>query len=69
MSTALKCMLGSKKFLASVLASLVGYFGFKNGLTQEQIAFLIAPLMAYTVGQSLADLGKEAAKINKPPTS
>lgn len=54
----------SKKFWASAVGALVPvlnqYLGW--GLTAEQVMSILAPVLAYTLGQGLADLGKNKAQ-------
>jgi len=61
---AIKEMLGSKKALMAILSAAVwagGKFGLE--LDADELLPLVAPLWAYVLGQSVADLGKEKAKI------
>jgi hypothetical protein len=53
-------MLQSKKFIASILAAILGLGGFYLGMSTEQIAVITGPLMIYIGAQGLADIGKEA---------
>ena len=64
----IKEMLLSKKFLsalAGVIAAAVGRLGLD--LASEDLMTILAPLMAYIVGQGLSDQGKEAEKIKYMP--
>ena len=66
MRHALRSMFTSKKFIASlagVVVSLVGTIGID--LPADSIMAILSPLMAYIVGQGVADAGKEKAKIEK----
>ena len=59
-------ILKSKKFwtaFSSVLVALAGHFGLD--LDPSEITAILSPIMAYIVGQGVADLGKERAKIEK----
>lgn len=57
-------LLKSKKFFAAVLASLLALIGLLNGLSPVEVALVVAPLTGYaTLGQGLADFGKERAKV------
>lgn len=50
----------SKKFWAAVVAAgvpLLNHF-FQVGLTQDVIMQIVGPIVAYILGQGLADLGK-----------
>jgi hypothetical protein len=57
-----KSMLGSKKFVAAGIASIVWGAG-KLGLhiDSETLGGIIAPLLVYILGQGVADTGKSAA--------
>lgn len=60
----IKEMLMSKKFLsalAGVISAAVGRLGLD--LASDDLLTILAPLMAYIVGQGLSDQGKEAEKI------
>ena len=55
----IKSLFGSKKFtvaLFAVLVWVVGLFGLDA--TTEQVGAIVSPLMAYIVGQGIADVGK-----------
>lgn len=59
-----KALFTSKKFiaaLAGVVVSLVSVAGLE--LPTDAVAAVLAPVMAYIVGQGIADNGKEAAKV------
>lgn len=58
----LQDMLGSKKFIATVLASVLAFGGFALGFSVEMIGVIVSPLGVYTVSQGIADIGKEKAK-------
>ena len=62
----IKEMFVSKKFVASVAATVVAATA-KVGLDLpvEEVGAIIAPLIAYILGQGWADAGKEKAKIEK----
>jgi hypothetical protein len=50
----------SKKFWAAVVAAgvpILNHF-FKAGLTQDVVMQIVGPIVAYILGQGLADLGK-----------
>ena len=61
----LKTMLGSKKFLATA-ASLAVIGLSKAGVVIEPdtMQWIVGSLSAYVVGQGLADVGKEARKVD-----
>ena len=62
----LKEMLGSKKAIAMIAGLIVSFAG-KYGLELEveDLTAVLSPILAYILGQSLADVGKERAKIEK----
>ena len=57
-------MLTSKKFIAAsagVIISLGGTWGLD--LPTDSVMAILSPIMAYIIGQGIADAGKEKAKI------
>ena len=55
----IKSLLGSKKFIAStvgVIVALVAKLGIE--LDTEAVALVISPILAYILGQGVADHGK-----------
>jgi hypothetical protein len=60
--TTLKALLSSKKFVAALIAALV-WLGGKVGLhvDTETMAGIVGPIVAYVLGQGMADFGKEKA--------
>jgi hypothetical protein len=52
-------LLTSKKFIASILASILALVGLMYGMDIAEIAVIVAPLTGYTLSQGLADFGKE----------
>ena len=65
MSDALKGMLGSKKAIA-MFAGLIVTFAGRYGLQLplEELTMVLAPIVAYILGQGVADAGKEKARID-----
>lgn len=65
----LKALLQSKKFIAAQIGALV-WLGGKVGLSvdTETMAGIVGPIVAYVLGQGIADHGKEAALIASKPT-
>lgn len=59
-----KALLGSKKFVASMIAALVWVAG-KVGLSvdTETMAGIVGPIVGYVLAQGIADNNKEAAKL------
>lgn len=63
LGTALKQMLGSKKaiaMVAGIIVSAAAHIGFD--LPPEEVTGILAPILAYIVGQGVADHGKEKEK-------
>ena len=54
----------SKKFWAAVVATGVPIINhvWKLGLTEDAVMQIVTPIVAYVLGQGLADLGKNSAK-------
>jgi hypothetical protein len=62
-------LLSSKKALVALLGLIIG-FGSKyipglEHLNTEELAVLLSPVIAYVLGQGMADIGKEAPKAQK----
>ncbi len=57
MGQAIKAMLSSKKFLTALAGAVAAGFG----IPEEALV----PLVAYVVGQGIADHGKERAKVEQ----
>ena len=58
----LKQFFNSKKFFAALTAALIIIFSEGLGLTEDQATGIVQTIMAYLIGQGIADNGKEAAK-------
>ena len=60
-------LLKSKKFQVAVAGVIVAALG-KLGLDmdEETILLVLSPIIAYILGQGVADIGKEQAKIEEP---
>jgi hypothetical protein len=54
----------SKKFWASAVATAVPILNYVYdlGLTQDAVMQIVTPILAYILGQGLADLGKNSNK-------
>ena len=61
MLIALRTMLGSKKFIGAI-AGVITAAALKVGLElpTEAVAAVVSPLIAYILGQGVADIGKNA---------
>jgi len=60
---AIKAMAGSKKAIAALCGVVAGFAGrYGLDLDVEALAVIMAPIVAYILGQGWADAGKEAAK-------
>lgn len=56
----------SKKFIASLVGMMcTGWATLGFDLDPESVMAIVSPIMAYIVGQGVADVGKEKAKIEK----
>ena len=63
--------LKSKKAWAAIIGTIGGVlalFGI-DGLSETQLAAALSPLVAYIIGQGIADTGKEKAKIEQQGTT
>jgi len=70
MWSAIKGLLASKKALAAaagVIVTLVGKLGIQ--LDTDALVVLISPIVAFCIGQGIADNGKEAAKVSAATTA
>ena len=57
-------LIGSKKFVVFVSGSIAAYLlKYKINVDPVLVEGFIAALVAYLLGQGLADVGKEAAKV------
>lgn len=60
----LRGLLGSKKGLMAIvatIAAMVASIGWQ--VDKETLAIILAPVVAYIVGQGIADHGKEATRV------
>jgi hypothetical protein len=57
-----KQLFNSKKFYAALTAALIIIFSDGLGLTEDQAHSIVQTIMAYLIGQGIADNGKEAAR-------
>lgn len=62
MGAMLKSLIGSKKAAAAVAGVLMAIFGKKVGLDEQAVTSIIATVIAYLVGQGIADHGKGQAE-------
>lgn len=53
---------GKKKFLVSVMASVLAFFAILYDFTPAEVALVVGPLTGYVIGQGMADNGKEATR-------
>ena len=58
----LKTLLTSKKALAAIVAVIMALIGKKVGLEADSVTQVVGAIIAYIVGQGIADAGKEAVK-------
>lgn len=62
MLDAIKGLVASKKALAMIVGVLMGLFGKKVGIDEDALTKIVGSIMAYCIGQGIADHGKEAVK-------
>lgn len=65
MKDMLKTLLTSKKVAAALAGAVMAAFGSKMGLDEAAVQSIVYTVIAYLVGQGIADHGKEAAKVAK----
>jgi hypothetical protein len=65
MGEMLKGLIGSKKAAAMAAGVVMAAIGKKIGLDEQAVTSIVATIIAYVVGQGIADHGKEAAKAEK----
>lgn len=63
MIDALKSAFTSKKFLATIIGALLAAAGSALGLDEGTITKMSGMVIAYVIGQGVADHGKEAALV------
>lgn len=56
-------ILQSKKFVAAIIAAIAAGIASYLDMPVEQVTAIVSPFVAYIVGQGLADIGKEKAKV------
>lgn len=56
----LRDLFSSKKFIASITASIIALIATYFELDEAAVAAVVAPFIAYILGQGIADNGKEA---------
>lgn len=64
----IKSFAASKKAAAMVAAVIMSVIGKKVGLDEQQVIGIVGAIIAYIVGQGIADNGKEAKKLDAPPS-
>ena len=66
----MRAMVGSKKWQAAMIGVIVAGLS-KLGLAvdTETVALILSPLLAYIVGQGIADHGKPAAELKSATSS
>ena len=66
MTQAIKAMLGSKKAIAMIVGLVVSFAAkYWLQLPTEELAAVLSPVLAYILGQGVADVGKEKARIEQ----
>ena len=65
----LKALFSSKKFIAALASMVVAVLGSLGlDLDTETLMAILSPMMAYIIGQGVADHGKEKAKVEASKT-
>ena len=59
----IKILLSSKKFTAMIIGIVATFLSTRFGLPEEQVREIVALVIAYIIGQGVADMGKQTAKI------
>jgi len=62
----LKSFITSKKAAAMLAAVIMRVIGTKIGLNEVEVSGIVYTIIAYIVGQGIADHGKEAVKADQP---
>ena len=66
MTEAVRAMFGSKKFLAAAVGVIVGVAGqYGLDIPAQELTVVLSPVLAYIVGQGVADAGKEKARVGQ----
>jgi hypothetical protein len=58
----IKILLRSKKFTAMIIGIVATFLSTRFDLPEEQIREIVALIIAYIIGQGVADMGKHTAK-------
>ena len=62
MGNVIRGLITSKKAVAMLVGVLMSAFGKKMGLDETSVTQIVGAVMAYCIGQGIADHGKEAVK-------
>tara|TARA_Y100001938_G_scaffold149022_1_gene234508 strand:- start:4895 stop:5083 length:189 start_codon:yes stop_codon:yes gene_type:complete len=54
----IKVLFSSKKFTAMVIGIVATFLSTRFGLPEEQVREIVALIIAYIIGQGVADMGK-----------
>ena len=58
----IKVLFSSKKFTAMIIGIIATFLSTRFGLPEEQVREIVALVIAYIIGQGVADMGKQTAK-------
>lgn len=58
----IKILLSSKKFTAMIIGIVATFLSTRFNIPEEQIREIVALVIAYIIGQGVADMGKQASK-------
>ena len=58
----IKVLFSSKKFTAMIIGIIATFLSTRFNLHEEQVREIVALVIAYIIGQGVADMGKQTAK-------
>ena len=58
----IKVLFSSKKFTAMIIGIIATFLSTRFNLPEEQVREIVALVIAYIIGQGLADMGKQTTK-------
>ena len=58
----IKVLFSSKKFTAMIIGIIATFLSTRFNLPEEQVREIVALVIAYIIGQGVADMGKQTAK-------
>jgi|ETNvirenome_6_30_1030629.scaffolds.fasta_scaffold338964_1 uncharacterized membrane protein (DUF441 family) len=58
----IKVLFSSKKFTAMIIGIIATFLSTRFNLPEEQVREIVALVIAYIIGQGVADMGKQTTK-------